>query len=144
VLLGVRPGRRSTDALTVYESTGHAVEDVAAARLVYHARVQKVSASSYRCSPTSAPDLISGPRRLLVAAGYLGRAGRFLLSDGDLASNRSPNRRRYPCRLVASKGSMPRRERHAIGHASSCSSSQAPEAFEPVRGSGLGRQVPRP
>ena len=35
VLAGVRPGRRTTTELTVYKSTGHAVEDVAAARLVY-------------------------------------------------------------------------------------------------------------
>jgi ornithine cyclodeaminase/alanine dehydrogenase-like protein (mu-crystallin family) len=35
VLSGTRPGRRTTDELTVYKSTGHAVEDVAAARLVY-------------------------------------------------------------------------------------------------------------
>ncbi len=35
VLSGTRPGRRSADELTVYKSTGHAVEDVAAARLVY-------------------------------------------------------------------------------------------------------------
>ena len=35
VLAGVRPGRRTATELTVYKSTGHAVEDVAAARLVY-------------------------------------------------------------------------------------------------------------
>lgn len=35
VLSGSRPGRRSTAELTVYKSTGHAVEDAAAARLVY-------------------------------------------------------------------------------------------------------------
>ena len=35
VLSGARPGRRFADELTVYKSTGHAVEDVAAARLVY-------------------------------------------------------------------------------------------------------------
>jgi ornithine cyclodeaminase/alanine dehydrogenase-like protein (mu-crystallin family) len=35
VLSGVRPGRRSAGELTVYKATGHAVEDVAAARLVY-------------------------------------------------------------------------------------------------------------
>jgi len=35
VLVGIRPGRRSPDELTVYKSTGHAVEDAAAARLVY-------------------------------------------------------------------------------------------------------------
>ncbi len=35
VLAGTRPGRRSEAELTVYKSTGHAVEDAAAARLVY-------------------------------------------------------------------------------------------------------------
>jgi len=35
VLSGVRPGRRTPNDLTVYKSTGHAVEDVAAARLVF-------------------------------------------------------------------------------------------------------------
>jgi ornithine cyclodeaminase/alanine dehydrogenase-like protein (mu-crystallin family) len=35
VLAGTRPGRRSDDEITVYRSTGHAVEDAAAARLVY-------------------------------------------------------------------------------------------------------------
>jgi hypothetical protein len=35
VLAGARPGRRSADEVTVYKSTGHAMEDVAAARLVY-------------------------------------------------------------------------------------------------------------
>src|SRR5215203_2648078 len=35
VLAGRRPGRTSRDQLTVYKSTGHAVEDAAAAGLVY-------------------------------------------------------------------------------------------------------------
>ena len=35
VLAGVRPGRQTPSDLTVYNSTGHAVEDVAAARLVF-------------------------------------------------------------------------------------------------------------
>ena len=35
VISGTRPGRRSRDEITVYKSTGHAIEDVAAARLVY-------------------------------------------------------------------------------------------------------------
>jgi ornithine cyclodeaminase/alanine dehydrogenase-like protein (mu-crystallin family) len=35
VLSGTRAGRQVADELTVYKSTGHAVEDVAAARLVY-------------------------------------------------------------------------------------------------------------
>jgi ornithine cyclodeaminase/alanine dehydrogenase-like protein (mu-crystallin family) len=36
VLSGARPGRRSAHEITVYKSTGHAVEDAAAARLVYN------------------------------------------------------------------------------------------------------------
>lgn len=35
ILAGTRPGRQSEDELTVYKSMGHAVEDAAAARLVY-------------------------------------------------------------------------------------------------------------
>jgi ornithine cyclodeaminase/alanine dehydrogenase-like protein (mu-crystallin family) len=35
VLAGARPGRTSRGEITLYRSTGHAVEDVAAARLVY-------------------------------------------------------------------------------------------------------------
>lgn len=35
VLAGTRPGRTARDQLTVYKSTGHAVEDAAAAGLVY-------------------------------------------------------------------------------------------------------------
>ena len=35
VLLGVRPGRRSEEEITVYKSMGHAIEDIAAAQLVY-------------------------------------------------------------------------------------------------------------
>lgn len=35
VLAGKRPGRQTPDELTVYKSTGHAVEDAATARLVY-------------------------------------------------------------------------------------------------------------
>jgi ornithine cyclodeaminase/alanine dehydrogenase-like protein (mu-crystallin family) len=35
VLAGTKPGRRSREEITVYKSTGHAVEDAAAARLVY-------------------------------------------------------------------------------------------------------------
>lgn len=35
VLAGTRPGRQSEDEITLYKSTGHAVEDAAAARLVY-------------------------------------------------------------------------------------------------------------
>jgi ornithine cyclodeaminase/alanine dehydrogenase-like protein (mu-crystallin family) len=40
VLAGTRPGRTSTDELTVYKSTGHAVEDAAAAQLVYQRAMQ--------------------------------------------------------------------------------------------------------
>lgn len=39
VLAGSRPGRRSRDELTVYKSTGHAVEDLAAAWLVHERAV---------------------------------------------------------------------------------------------------------
>jgi ornithine cyclodeaminase/alanine dehydrogenase-like protein (mu-crystallin family) len=35
VLAGTKPGRKSPSEITVYKSTGHAVEDAAAARLVY-------------------------------------------------------------------------------------------------------------
>jgi alanine dehydrogenase len=35
VLAGTRPGRTSAEEITVYKSTGHAVEDAAAARLVH-------------------------------------------------------------------------------------------------------------
>jgi ornithine cyclodeaminase/alanine dehydrogenase-like protein (mu-crystallin family) len=35
VLAGTRPGRQSRDEITVYKSTGHAVEDAATSRLVY-------------------------------------------------------------------------------------------------------------
>jgi len=34
-LLGQRQGRQSEEEITVYKSTGHAVEDAAAASLVY-------------------------------------------------------------------------------------------------------------
>jgi ornithine cyclodeaminase/alanine dehydrogenase-like protein (mu-crystallin family) len=43
VLAGTRPGRTSAAEITVYKSTGHAVEDAASARLVYdRARAQGV------------------------------------------------------------------------------------------------------
>ncbi len=43
VLAGTKPGRQSRDELTLYKSTGHAVEDAATARLVYdRAREQGV------------------------------------------------------------------------------------------------------
>ena len=35
VLSGSRPGRESSEEITVYKSTGHAIEDAAAARIVY-------------------------------------------------------------------------------------------------------------
>jgi len=41
VLLGTRPGRRSRDEITVYKSMGHAVEDLAAAGLVYRSALAK-------------------------------------------------------------------------------------------------------
>jgi ornithine cyclodeaminase/alanine dehydrogenase-like protein (mu-crystallin family) len=40
VLAGTRPGRTSAEELTVYKSTGHAVEDAAAAHLVYRRAIQ--------------------------------------------------------------------------------------------------------
>jgi ornithine cyclodeaminase/alanine dehydrogenase-like protein (mu-crystallin family) len=43
VIAGTKPGRQSRDELTLYKSTGHAVEDAATARLVYdRAREQGV------------------------------------------------------------------------------------------------------
>ena len=46
VLAGTRPGRLSNDEITIYKSTGHAVEDAAAARLVYdRARAEGVGIS---------------------------------------------------------------------------------------------------
>lgn len=41
VLLGVRPGRSSRNEITVYKSMGHAVEDLAAAGLVYREALAK-------------------------------------------------------------------------------------------------------
>jgi alanine dehydrogenase len=41
LLLGLRPGRRSEDEITVYKSMGHAVEDAAAASIVYRAAVEQ-------------------------------------------------------------------------------------------------------
>ncbi|HEV8166159.1 MAG TPA: ornithine cyclodeaminase family protein, partial [Actinomycetota bacterium] len=40
VLAGTRPGRASAEEITVYKSTGHAVEDAAAAHLVYRRAIQ--------------------------------------------------------------------------------------------------------
>jgi alanine dehydrogenase len=40
VLAGTRPGRTSAQEITVYKSTGHAVEDAAAAHLVYRRAIQ--------------------------------------------------------------------------------------------------------
>ncbi|MHB8614348.1 MAG: ornithine cyclodeaminase family protein [Candidatus Dormibacteraceae bacterium] len=46
VIAGTRPGRESADEITIYKSTGHAVEDAAAARLVYdRARAEGVGVS---------------------------------------------------------------------------------------------------
>ena len=35
VLAKAKPGRQTADEITLYKSTGHAVEDAATARLVY-------------------------------------------------------------------------------------------------------------
>jgi alanine dehydrogenase len=46
VIAGTKPGRESPDEITIYKSTGHAVEDAAAARLVYdRARAEGVGVS---------------------------------------------------------------------------------------------------
>jgi alanine dehydrogenase len=47
VLLGTRPGRRSREEITVYKSMGHAVEDLAAARLVYRAAAAKGTGAAF-------------------------------------------------------------------------------------------------
>jgi ornithine cyclodeaminase/alanine dehydrogenase-like protein (mu-crystallin family) len=41
VISGSHPGRTNTREVTVYKSTGHAIEDAAAARLVYDAALEK-------------------------------------------------------------------------------------------------------
>jgi ornithine cyclodeaminase/alanine dehydrogenase-like protein (mu-crystallin family) len=41
VIAGTKPGRRSRDEITLYKSTGHAVEDAATARLVYDRAVRE-------------------------------------------------------------------------------------------------------
>ena len=46
LLLGTRPGRQSDDEITVYKSMGHAVEDLAAAGLVYREAQAKGSGST--------------------------------------------------------------------------------------------------
>jgi ornithine cyclodeaminase/thiomorpholine-carboxylate dehydrogenase len=46
VLLGKRPGRRSSDEITVYKSMGHAVEDLAASNLVYKEALARGAGSS--------------------------------------------------------------------------------------------------
>lgn len=46
MLLGTRPGRRSHDEITVYKSMGHAVEDLAAASLVYREAVASGAGST--------------------------------------------------------------------------------------------------
>jgi alanine dehydrogenase len=40
VVAGVRPGRRSDDEIVIFDSTGMALEDVAAAAAVYERAVQ--------------------------------------------------------------------------------------------------------
>jgi alanine dehydrogenase len=47
VLLGTRPGRRSRVEITVYKSMGHAVEDLAAASLVYRAATAKGAGAAF-------------------------------------------------------------------------------------------------
>jgi alanine dehydrogenase len=47
VLLGTRPGRRSNDEITVYKSMGHAIEDLAAAGLVYRAAMAKGAGATF-------------------------------------------------------------------------------------------------
>src|SRR5712691_110140 len=47
VLLGTRPGRQSREEITVYKSMGHAVEDLAAAGLVYRAAVAKGAGAAF-------------------------------------------------------------------------------------------------
>jgi ornithine cyclodeaminase/thiomorpholine-carboxylate dehydrogenase len=47
VLLGRRPGRESAGELTVYKSMGHAIEDVAAAGLVYEAALKQGSGTEF-------------------------------------------------------------------------------------------------
>jgi alanine dehydrogenase len=46
VLAGTRPGRTSRDQVTVYKSTGHAVEDAAAAGLVYRRALETGTGTS--------------------------------------------------------------------------------------------------
>ena len=46
LLLGKRPGRRSRDEVTVYKSMGHAVEDLAAAALVYREAISRGAGST--------------------------------------------------------------------------------------------------
>jgi alanine dehydrogenase len=48
VIAGTRPGRRSRDEITVYKSTGHAIEDVATAQLVYDRAVAERRGSELR------------------------------------------------------------------------------------------------
>ncbi len=47
VLLRTRPGRQSREEITVYKSMGHAVEDLAAAGLVYRAAVASGAGSAF-------------------------------------------------------------------------------------------------
>jgi alanine dehydrogenase len=47
VLLRTRPGRRSREEITVYKSMGHAVEDLAAAGLVYRTAVAKSAGAAF-------------------------------------------------------------------------------------------------
>jgi len=52
VLLGTEPGRRSAEEITVFDSTGLAVQDLALAIAVYE---------RYRADPNAFPDLVQAP-----------------------------------------------------------------------------------
>ncbi|MFW6436245.1 MAG: ornithine cyclodeaminase family protein [Halococcoides sp.] len=47
VVAGDRPGRRASDGVTVFDSTGLAIQDVAAARVVYEAAVERDLGETY-------------------------------------------------------------------------------------------------
>ena len=56
VVSGARPGRRSADEVTVFDSTGTAIEDVAAAWLVYERAVARGLGMPVDLGAASAPD----------------------------------------------------------------------------------------
>jgi ornithine cyclodeaminase/alanine dehydrogenase-like protein (mu-crystallin family) len=45
ILLGIKPGRQTEEEITLYKSMGHAIEDLAAANLVYLQARQQGSGS---------------------------------------------------------------------------------------------------